>query len=157
MSKRILVIAAVLLIAVSVAGFSQTFGIGGAFSLDAVGGLPSGAMLSLKVPAFPVVWGLGLQLGNNQFNLGLTADWWLFTTNLVSFINLYVGPGLYLALPQPFEIGGRVPIGLNAYPLDVLELFLEFAPTLVFVSNRGIAIPSFSLQGAFGFRFWFNT
>lgn len=155
MNRKILIVAAVLLIAVSMAGFTQTFGVGGAFSLDALGGLPSGAMLSLKVPAFPVVWGLGLQLGGGTFNMGLTADWWLYSTNLVSFINLYVGPGLYLALPQTFELGGRVPIGLNAYPIDVLELFLEFAPTLVFVSNRGINVPSFALQGAFGFRFWF--
>ena len=152
MNKRILVIAAVLLIAVATAGFSQTFGIGGAFSLGAIGDLPSSVMLSLKVPAFPVVWGLGYNLGGGNFQLGLTADWWLYTANLVSFINLYVGPGVYLALPQNFDFGVRIPVGFNAYPIDVLELFLEVAPTVTFLPSLG-----FSTQAAFGFRFWFNT
>lgn len=150
MNKKVLVIAAVLLMAVAVSGFSASFGIGGAFSLDAMGGLPSSVMLSLKVPQFPVVWGLGWNLAGDSFRLGLTADWWLYSTNLVSFINLYVGPGLYLALPDPFAIGARIPIGFNAFPIDPLELFLEIAPTITFIPTI-----DFGLQAAFGFRFWF--
>ncbi|TVQ25480.1 MAG: hypothetical protein EA382_06950 [Spirochaetaceae bacterium] len=157
MRKKVLLIAFVLVALVAMSASANTFGIGGAFSIDALGGLPSNAMLSVKFPQTPVLWGIGAQLNQDTFNLAMTADWWLYTQNLVGFVNLYVGPGLYLSLPDRIEFGGRVPIGLNAYPIPVLELFLEIAPTLLFFSNQGIQIPSFGLQGAFGFRFWFNV
>ena len=155
--KKTWIIALVLLVALAAGASAQTFGVGGAFSIDAFGGLPSSALLSLKLPQLPVLWGIGLQLTENTFNMAFTADWWLYQQNLVSFIGLYVGPGLYLSLPDAIEFGGRVPIGINAYPIDVLELFIEIAPTLLFFSDTGVQIPSFGLQGAFGFRFWFNT
>jgi hypothetical protein len=154
--RKTWIIALVLLVVLAFGASAETLGVGGAFSLTALGGLPNSAMLSLKLPSIPFLWGIGAQVGQDTFNLAFTADWWLYQTNLVSFINLYVGPGLYIALPDPLEFGGRIPIGLNAYPIEVLELFLEIAPTLVFVSNRGITVPDFGLQGAFGFRFWFN-
>lgn len=155
--KKVWIIAAVLLVALAFSAGAQTFGIGGAFSVDAIGGLPSNALLSVKFPQMPILWGIGAQVGEDNFNLALTADWWLFNQNLVGFLNLYAGPGLYLALPETIEFGGRVPIGVNAYPIDVLELFFEIAPTLLFFSERaGVTIPEFGIQGAFGFRFWFN-
>jgi hypothetical protein len=157
MSKKILVIAFVLAAFVAVSGFADTFGVGAAYGLNAIGGLPSSALLSLKIPQLPVLWGIGAQLGGGGFNLAVTADWWLYQQNLVSFIGLYVGPGLYMSVPEPFEIGGRIPVGINAYPLDFLEVFLELAPAIVFFSSdAGITIPNFRLQGAFGFRFWFD-
>lgn len=157
MRRRIVIVAIVLMMAVSTVGFANSFGIGGAFSIDTLGGLPNSAMLSLKIPQLPIVWGIGARIGTDYFDLGLTADWWLYHQNLVSFIGLYVGPGLYLTLPQTVEVGGRIPIGINAFPLDILELFLEIAPTLLFFSSdAGVQIPRFGLQGSFGFRFWFD-
>jgi hypothetical protein len=154
--KKIIVIAFVLIVLVGFSASAGTLGIGGAFSMDTVGGLPGGALLSLKIPSIPILWGIAFQTGQDSFNLGLTADWWLYQRQLISFLGLYVGPGLYLTLPDNIEIGGRIPIGLNAYPLDFLELFLELAPTLVFFRQDGINVPDFGLMGAFGFRFWFN-
>jgi hypothetical protein len=154
--KKTWIIALVLLVAVTLGASAQTFGVGGAFSIDSLGGLPSSALLSVKFPQLPIVWGVGLQLSENVFNMALTADWWLYQENLVSFLNIYVGPGVYAALPDTVELGGRVPIGINAYPIDVLEIFLEIAPTLVVFRDSGIDVPEFGLQGAFGFRFWFN-
>ena len=157
MRKKIVIIALILMVVLAVGGFADSFGVGAAWSLSALGGLPNAAMLSVKIPQLPIVWGLAAQFGADNFNFGLTADWWLYQQNLVSFIGLYVGPGLYVSLPQPFEIGGRVPIGLNAFPLDFLELFVEVAPALVlFSSADGVTIPNFRLQAAFGFRFWFD-
>lgn len=157
MKKKVLVIAFVLIAIVSMSASAQTFGVGGAFSIDALGGLPSSAMLSLKLPQLPFLWGIGAQINENAFNLAFTADWWLYTQGLGGGLGLYIGPGLYLSLPETIEFGGRVPVGLNLYPIDVLELFIELAPTLLFFSDRaGVTIPDFGLQGAFGFRFWFN-
>ena len=157
MRKKTVIIALVLLAAIAMAGFADTYGIGAAFSLNALGGLPSSALLSIKVPQLPILWGVGANLGSGNFNLALTADWWLFQQNLVSFLNIYAGPGLYLTLPSNFEIGARIPVGINAYPLDFLELFAEIALAHPFWTEGGLVIPSFRLQAAFGFRFWFDT
>ena len=154
--KKVIAIAFVLIALSAVAASAGNFGIGGAFSMDILNTANGGAMLSLKVPSIPIVWGIALQGGNDNFNLGLTADWWLYQQGLAGALGLYVGPGLYVSLPDNVELGGRVPIGINLFPLNFLELFLEIAPTLVFYSNQGISIPNFGLQGAFGFRFWFN-
>lgn len=156
MRKVVLIVLAILLIA-AVGASADTFGVGVAAGLSPFGGLPGqNVMLSVKVPQLPILWGVGAQLSQGGFNLGVTADWWLYTQNLFSFVNLYIGPGLYVALPN-FELGGRVPIGLNAYPIEVLELFLEFAPTWAPITGEGFDTSNFGLQGSFGLRFWFDT
>jgi hypothetical protein len=157
MRKRIAIIALILVAVVAMSSFADTFGVGAAFSLNAIGGLPSSAMLSVKVPQLPIMWGIGAQLGGGTFNLAMTTDWWLYEQNLVSFLNIYAGPGLYISLPSSFEIGARIPVGLNAYPLDFLEIFAELALAHPFWSEGGLVIPSFRLQAAFGFRFWFDV
>jgi hypothetical protein len=153
MKKKILLIAVVLFVVAAASGFS--WAVGGAFSIDPLGGLPSNAMLTFKIQEIPIMWGLGLVLGEERFSLGLTADWWLYHSPLVGILSIYVGPGLYGAVGDIFEFGGRVPIGLQIFPIKPLELFLEIAPALIVVSNRAITIPRFGIQGAFGFRFWF--
>jgi len=156
MKKRVVIIAFVLMAVVAMGSFADTFGIGVAYSINAIGGLPSSALLSLKVPQLPIIWGVGARIGGGAFNLAATADWWLIQQNLVSFLNIYAGPGLYISLPDYFEIGARIPVGLNAYPLDFLEIFAELALAHPFWTEGGLVIPSFRLQAAFGFRFWFD-
>ena len=156
MRKKIVIIALILMAVLAVGASADTYGMGAAFSLDALGGLPSSAMLSLKIPQLPILWGIGAQIGGGTFNLAVTADWWLYQANLVSFLGIYAGPGLYVRLPGNFEIGARIPVGINAYPLDFLELFAELAIAHPFWTEGGLTIPSFRLQAAFGFRFWFD-
>jgi len=155
--KKIALLVFVALIGLSASAFAaQGFGIGIEYGIDVLGGLPQQAMLTLSMHQLPVVLGLGLTLGQSQFNLGITGDWWLLHQHLVGIIDMYVGPGLYLTLPT-FEIGGRIPVGLQIWPIGkVLELFLELAPSMAFVSQiRAISIPNLGLQAGFGFRFWF--
>ena len=151
MKKRIL-IGVVLIVVMAAPVFS--FGIGGAFSLGFAGGtVGPGAMVSLKLDEFPAVIGVGASFGGGNFQFGATADWWLWSTNLVSILDMYIGPGLFLEIgTNNFGIGVRIPIGLQAFIIDPLELFLELAPTIGF---SGGTFPAFGLQGAFGFRFWF--
>ncbi|HAW85786.1 MAG: hypothetical protein A2087_10520 [Spirochaetes bacterium GWD1_61_31] len=136
---------------------SQSFGIGAEYGIPALGGLPQNAMLTFKVSEVPFVVGIGMQLGQSNFNLGLTLDWWLHHQHLVGIIDLYAGPGLYLMLPSSFILGGRIPVGLRIWPLgsSLLEVFLEIAPGLTFIDSSGVNIPNFTLQAAVGFRFWF--
>ena len=62
MRKKIVIIALILMVVLAVGGFADMYGVGAAFSLDALGGLPSSAMLSLKVPQLPIMWGVGASL-----------------------------------------------------------------------------------------------
>jgi hypothetical protein len=154
MKKKVLILAFVLIAVTATSGFA--IGIGGSFALPQLGLPGTSVMLSAKLDQIPFLMGLGFTIGQNQFELGFTADWWLFSENLVSFINLYAGPGLYLGVAQDLQLGGRIPVGLNIYPLDILELFLEIAPTISATFGDPITFPNFDFQGSFGFRFWFN-
>ena len=74
----------------------------------------------------------------------------------MSIFSLYIGPGLYAQIGSTMAFGVRVPIGVQAFVLDPLVLFLEFAPALgTGLANGEINIPTFGIQGALGFRFWF--
>ena len=149
MGKKTLIIAAGLLIIVAASGFS--LGLGLAYGLDPLGGVPQGVLLSAKLDELPFLLGLGYGL-EGGFRLGVTADWWMAQGNLVSFLNYYIGPGLYLGIAENFDVGLRLPIGINMYPIPELELFLEMAPAIPFYPN----FPQPGLQGSIGFRFWFN-
>ena len=155
--KKIVLIVLVVLVLAAVGASAQTWGVGVAGGLDFVDSVGE-VLISVKAPQTPILWGFVLQ--TDPFVFGMTADWWLFNENLFSFVNLYAGPGLFFGVPN-FEFGGRVPIGLNAYPIDFLELFVEIAPTWapIVTDNDGIGIDTtnFGFQGAFGLRFWFNT
>lgn len=131
--------------------------IGGEFSLGLGNGLPNSALLSFRLPQFPAVFGLGLSIpSSGPSSFALMADWWMYQDRLVEFLNFYVGPGVYLAAGgDSFYAGLRVPVGINAYPIKPLELFLEVAPAMTLIAPSGVSIPSFGLQSGFGFRFWF--
>ncbi len=150
MTKKTLIIAFGLMVIVAASGFS--LGLGLAFGLP-FGDSPgdSNVMFSAKLDELPFLLGLSYDL-EGTFRLGLTADWWLATGNLTGPINYYLGPGLYGGISgESFDIGLRVPIGLNIYPIPELELFLEVAPALPFFPN----FPRPFAQAAAGFRFWF--
>ncbi|TFG81579.1 MAG: hypothetical protein E4H20_09525 [Spirochaetales bacterium] len=155
MRTKTLVIALVLLLAIAVPMTFAT-GIGAAFGLQPVGGLPgSDVMLSLKVNQLPFLMGIGFNLGEQQSTFGFTGDWWIVNQNLFSFINYYLGPGFYIGYGTDLTLGGRLPIGLNVYPVKNFELFLEVAPTLAVGLGDTVTFPVFGVQGAFGLRFWF--
>lgn len=151
------IVVAVLLFVVVAMGASA-WGIGAAIGIAPIGGLPgSNVLLSIMPPKVPILFGVGFTIGQAQFAMGITADWWMVNTNLFSFVNLYLGPGLYLGIEgSNITFGGRVPIGLNIFPIKWLELFLEIAPVLAIEFTDPITFPVFDLQGAFGLRFWFN-
>ena len=119
-------------------------------------GLPNSALLSFRLPKFPAVFGLGFTLpgGGGQSSFTLLADWWLAQGNLVGFVNYYIGPGVFLNISNSPLLGIRVPVGLNAFPIKPLELFVELAPAISLLAPSGV-FPQFGLQAGFGFRFWF--
>ncbi len=155
--KKILVLVLVALVCSSAAAFAAGgFAIGGegAWYIAGTGGLPAGAMVSLKLPQFPLMLGIGVTW---LPSVGLTADYWVAHGNIVSIFDWYVGVGGYASVdlnPVSLDIGGRIPIGLQIWPIGkTLEIFLEAAPAV------GITfIPTsfgWHLQGALGLRLWF--
>jgi hypothetical protein len=158
MKRTMLVALAVLLISTSGAfaakGNGLAIGGEGALYFGGTGGLPIGAMLSLHLPDFPLMLGIGI---SEPFDIGITADYWLGHGNLASIFSWYAGVGGYLSFaPNPalFVIGGRIPIGLQMWPLgQSLEVFLEVAPAVgLSVIPTGF---DWHFQGALGLRFWF--
>jgi hypothetical protein len=158
MKKKVFVLALALSVFTIFNASAFTAAIGGEFGLPIGGSLPdSSALLSFRVPKVPVVFGLGAYIPKNGENgsFALMADWWLAQGNLVSFINYYVGPGVFVGIGNNSEFGIRVPVGLNVFPVKPLELFVEFAPAVTLLAPGAISIPNWSLQTGFGFRFWF--
>lgn len=141
-----------------VATGASALGIGGAFSVGVLGGLPSSAMLSLKLDGVPPVLGLGISVGGGNAHIGATADWWLYHSPLAGPLGIYLGVGGYADIDTGsggnFGVGARLPIGLQIFPVKPLELFLEIAPRAGITLNP-FYFPSWGIQGAAGFRFWF--
>ena len=157
--KRILVIVCALMLAAATGAFaakSSGFAIGGEGSLYFVGsgGLPTYAMLTIHLPQFPLMIGVGI---TSSVAIGLTADYWLAHGNLISIFDWYAGVGGYLALDPnggSVALGGRIPLGIQIWPFgQIFEIFVEVAPAVGFsISPTGF---DWHLQGALGFRFWF--
>ncbi len=156
MKKKIIAIAVILLVITAASSFA--IGIGGAFGFDPIGSSPYSGALSLKYSDWPLL-GISASGNSDQFNLGLTADWWLYHEHLAGILNLYAGLGGYgvlgLGNSTNFQIGARIPVGLQIFPIDVLELFLEVAPAVGVTLGDNFSFPNWGLQSAVGFRFWF--
>ncbi len=150
MRKRVVLITIALLLVVAASGFS--LGLGLAYGLSPIGELPaSNVLFSAKFDQLPFLMGLAFSL-EEPFRFGMTADWWMVQQPLAGMLNVYAGPGLYAGIARgDFDVGVRIPLGLNIYPISVLELFLEVAPAIAFLPT----FPDVGLQAAVGFRFWF--
>jgi len=157
--KRLFLGAMVLILTLSAPAFAQKttgWAIGGAFAFNWAGADPygTGAALCLKFPTFPVMFGISANF-NEPVMIGVTADWWLFQTHLVGPLNLYIGPGLFLHFVAvangAVDFGLRIPIGFQIFIIPAFEIFLEPAVAIGILPQ----LPTFSLQAAVGFRFWF--
>lgn len=158
MKKTRALLLAVLLLCGATSAFAKGsgFAIGGegAMYLAGAGGLPMSAMLLLHIPQVPLMFGIGV---SNPLALAVTADYWAAHGNLGSVFSWYAGIGGYLAVDLgpsgTITAGGRIPIGLQAWPVgSVLELFIEIAPAVGIV-----LVPTgfdWHFQGAVGLRFW---
>lgn len=152
--KRVILIIALCLLS-TVAFASMDMAIGGAFNIGFIGGVYPGGALTVKLPQLPLVIGAGATVGSRVVNIGITLDWWLYRAPLFGIVSIYVGPGLYLKIATPLDIGARVPVGLQIFVIDPLELFVEIAPQMGVGLGDPVKFPTFGLMGAVGFRFWF--
>ena len=155
--KRIIIVLLVLLIAGGSAFASSGLGVGAAFNLEIIGqnGVVPGVSALFSPPKIPLMIGAAAIIGSSQTTILVTADWWLYQSPLVWKVGLYIGPGLYVLIADPFQLGVRVPVGFQIFPLDPLEIFIEITPQLGIGFGDPVTFPEFSLMGAVGARFWF--
>jgi hypothetical protein len=137
---------------------AYTAAVGVEFDSSLGTGFPNAALISFRLPKFPAVFGIGgtISASGGSSELAMLADWWLAKGNLVSFVNYYVGPGVFAQFASDgVNAGFRVPIGLNAFPAKPLELFIELAPSFSIITPTAITFGWSGFQGGLGFRFWF--
>ena len=178
----VLILAAILTTGTAFADHPEGFGIG------VVGFWPGGVGLSMKIPDLPIYWAINAGLGKNLIGAHVNGDfyfidqetpvptlhWYLGVGGFVHFYN-YTRTHRYLNENYEytytrFATGGRIPIGLSWQPIELLEIFLEFAPSLGLYIDGGSEVKfrdgsNYKRDGDYGFyhywpvaigiRFWF--
>jgi len=136
------------------------FGVGAEFTAPFTSsGVGEGVAMTFKLDKVPYLFALGASGNAKGVHVGATADYWMAQGPLIEFLSWYAGPGIYVDLNTGsgggIDAGLRIPVGLNTYLLNKkFELFLELAPAFG-LSLNPFQFPTFGLQNALGFRFWF--
>ena len=130
--------------------------------------------LSLKVPNFPIFWGIYPIFYGHGLGLGVTGDYYFLDNDLVTdqFTNedgtynfnldWFLGVGAFVNMHfwdggMAVNFGARVPVGLSWHIIRQLEMFLDIAPGIgVYFGPGG---PDLYFAGAFefGLRYWINN
>lgn len=108
-------------------------------------GHPGTVGLSLRFDNIPI--GAAWRFGGNGY-LHTTADVWLLKENLAEHLDWYLGPGVDLGIGDPFLLSARVPIGLQWFPAEKIEVFGQLAPGLQIIDKS-----AFYFAAAVGIRF----
>lgn len=159
-------VAFVLCLFLAVTGvFSLGFGVQGGASVNIMRGGDVGlggsgdAALTLRLSQdSPFVFGLGGYDSFRSFNL--FVDWWMLNFPVGERFNFYAGLGAYggIALsPFAFEVGGRVPVGVNAFFLDgFLEGYVQATPSVGFGLGDSGGLAAF-VPITLGIRVWLDN
>ncbi len=136
MKRILLAFSLVLLIAGSgfcIAG-SSAIGIYGDYGIGTLYG--TGLGLTFRINPIPIMWGAEWNLTSSG-SLEVNGDFWVINEHLAGALDFYIGVGAFIGVGfgsgSSFDFGGRIPIGLQFYPVSHLEVFLEGAPLLFFL------------------------
>ena len=123
--------------------------------LGVVLGYPTGFTVQTeKISSIQV----GYSLGKNHSSIRGNVDQWFYTSSVSPESQVYVGAGITAGLaysPASFELelGARVPIGLQYFPNQNIELFMEWAPIFyVFPSTTMGFSPAIGMRVYFPVR-----
>ncbi len=120
-------------------------------------GDPTG--LSLKFNDFPIL-GIGAGLGRH---LHIHCDYWVKNATLSDPFKWYIGIGGKLLIgiggsndkrnDDSIGVGIRVPIGLQVFAADNIEIFGEITPGIVLMFGTHFGMDA-DIDAAIGFRFY---
>lgn len=138
--KKIMLLGAVLLLFTSgmPAAMNASNGIGIYGNLVGNGtGTGGGLGLTLRNGSFPVI-GFEWNMMTGSSVIGGSLDWWITNQQLGGIFSYYMGVGGYAARTSTggvdvFNFGGRVPLGLQVFPFQPLEIFVEVSPMIIFI------------------------
>ena len=130
----------------AVAGYSKknmtAVGLYGNLMGSGTGAAGGSIGLSLKFGRFPV---LGIEYSfRDNGGLGVSCDWWVVNDGLGgTLLHYYLGIGAFAGLrfntsQNAIDVGGRIPIGLQIFPVKNFELFGELAPLVYFLPEINI-------------------
>lgn len=155
MNKKILIVAALLMVVCVGGAFAWGIGIQGG------GGYPEygNAAITFKLDTVPFVFATNFTF-RDGFGIGLTGDYWFLNDNIVGPLNWFIGAGAGISLGGFNDnlilgLEGRLPIGLNMYLVDgFIEPYVQVVPSV------GLnVLPEIGLRWGFvgniGIRFWF--
>jgi len=163
--RELLLVAVALALAVPGVSARQKdvgFGVEYVLTVKPVGG-PVRALHGFAVtgspPVLPAVLGVALSFAPGYLHLCLTGDWWLIQLGLDGPVGLYLGPGLSwganIGGAGAVSFGARAVIGLQFFPTEILELFLEAGVNVgVYVGPSGAGL-SWGAPAGVGARLWF--
>ena len=111
-----------------------------------------GWALALKLPSFAPYLGIDLDIYNNNFSIGLTADWNFVGGDFAPILGWYIDLGGYFGLSaydknSYLNLGARLPIGLTIKPIQILDIFIAIVPSL----GLGFRVSGSSDDGYFHF------
>lgn len=167
----VLILAAILTTGTAFANDPRPDGFGIGVVAGGVGVWESGAGFGwnygLALHLADIYWGINLRVQSNWVYIGATGDFLtLLGGNITGPLGWYIDAGLYgaIGLWNPdegdggvsFDIGARLPIGLNLN-FQVVDIWLAFVPRLG-VGIRTFGDDTLFLGGGwgpeFGFRIW---
>jgi hypothetical protein len=166
MKKRIILLALITIITAGTAFADHPtgkwgIGIMGRYGVGWGGIGYGGAALSLVVPKVPIFWGINLGFGENWFSTGISGDKYIIERPLIAEVKLhwFLGVGAYINLDAGnnyfgLEAGARLPIGISWHILDILEVFLNIAPSLGVSIIPHFYFPTGGFPAEIGLRFW---
>lgn len=145
MNKKILIVAALLMVVCVGGAFAWAIGIQGG---GGVGG-NGGAAITFKLDQLPLVFAADFAASSNWFVLGVTGDYWFIENTIVDTgigpFGWFLGGGVGVALRIwdsegkhdhsgfGMRVAGRLPIGLNmmiaAGPVEI-EPYIQAVPQI---------------------------
>jgi len=144
--KKILIVGLLLvLLATGTAAARNQLGIGVYGNIVGNGaGAGGGFGLTIRMATFPVI-GVEWNFLYLSSMIGASLDWWFLNLPITEAFSYYIGVGGYASITtadpvSTLNFGARLPIGLQVFPIEQLELFAEGTPMLTFLPTINWAI-----------------
>lgn len=133
---------------------SWALGLQGGYVVNGAAGLS----VTFKVPKAPLVFAADLGFNSDYFSVGATGDYWLANPNITGPLYWYYGPGLAASVSLDDDLGifagARFVVGLNVFPIQPLEIYLQAAGQIGVYIDDGVGL-GWGVPVNLGIRWWF--